>query len=57
MITTENMARESAVCLGCGDPKPPDIVVCWGCFKHRTDKTPLKYFDGDFQQWLDYIAG
>ncbi len=52
-------ARLSEVCPGCNKPKALELVVCWHCFKYRTDKTPLKYFEGQqndsLQEWLDYI--
>ena len=59
-MITEQEARLSHTCLGCGKPKGLELVVCWDCFKYRTDKTPLKYFEGQdwnnpLQEWLDYL--
>lgn len=42
--------RLRATCV-CGGPKEPGCLVCWDCFKHRTDITPLKYYAGTFAQW------
>ena len=60
MQVTEEQARLSQTCPGCGKPKALELVVCWGCFKYRTDVTPLKYFEGKddrnpLQEWLDYV--
>lgn len=35
--------------LGPNDEGGP---VCWHCFKHRTDVTPLKYFQGTYEEWV-----
>jgi hypothetical protein len=48
----EETVREALVCLGCGGPKQAGPVVCWHCFKHRTDVVPFKAFAGTLQQWL-----
>ena len=53
-------ARLSHTCPACGKPKSLELVVCWNCFKYRTDKTPFKYFEGKdsnnpLQEWLDYV--
>ena len=49
-------ARESTVCLGCGEDKSVGLVVCWGCFKYRRDTLPLKPFveqgHGTLADWL-----
>ncbi len=52
---SETEARQETVCRGCGKEKSVGCVVCWTCFKHRTDITPLKYYEGTLQQWLDWI--
>lgn len=50
-MRTENEYREDVVCV-CGRIKQVGCVVCWDCFKHRKDITPLKYFEGSIQEWL-----
>ncbi len=60
MKTIEQEARLSEVCPACGKPKGLELVVCWHCFKYRTDKTPFKYFEGKdsenpLREWLDYL--
>ena len=53
---TPETARAGNVCLGCGEPKKPGLlIVCWNCMKHRKDITPLKYFDGEFEDWLKHV--
>jgi hypothetical protein len=56
---TEEEARLSHICPGCGQSKELDLVVCWTCFKYRKDKVPFKYYDANtsnpLQEWLDYI--
>ncbi len=52
---SEDQARTEQTCRGCGDDKGLGLVVCWGCFKYRTDFTPFKYYGGTLQDWLDYI--
>ena len=54
-MITENKARESLICPGCGKQKNPGLVVCWHCFKYRIDITPLKYFSGTWKQWLIHV--
>lgn len=49
-------ARQDATCLGCGGPKVIGCIVCWTCFKRRTDGKSLKWFDGTFSQWLAAIG-
>ena len=50
----EAAARESAVCI-CQTPKEPGQLVCWHCFKHRTDAAPLKDFPGDYEAWANSL--
>lgn len=56
MDKLERELRASPTCAGCGCAKEADpefgLVVCWGCFGHRRDITPLKYFNGDLAAWL-----
>jgi len=47
--------RDSETCEGCGSRKDKGTVVCWDCFKYRTDVTPLKYFQGSLTGWFKYI--
>ena len=49
----ESYARTLSICPGCGKPKQIGCVVCWDCFKYRTDIKPLKYFDGSLADWLN----
>lgn len=52
----EAAERNNETCCGCGKAKElPRQVVCWKCFKYRTDVTPLKYFDGSLTEWLEHI--
>lgn len=51
----EREMRNSQVCLGCNKEKQLGTVVCWNCFKYRTDATPLKYFQGTIEEWLKYL--
>lgn len=51
----EELARTEETCRGCGNPKTIGLVVCWDCFKYRTDVTPLKYYEGTFPEWLAVI--
>ena len=48
---SEEIARSSDRCA-CGKRKSPGDVVCWNCFKYRTDIVPLKDFAGSYQEWL-----
>lgn len=48
----EISARKSNHCPACNKAKEQSSLVCWDCFKHRRDITPLKYYDGSFTQWL-----
>jgi hypothetical protein len=50
----EEIARDSDTCA-CGREKSVGIVVCWRCFKYRTDIVPLKYFVGSYQAWLETL--
>lgn len=55
---TDAEARASTVCVGCGGTKDIGLVVCWNCYSHRKDVTPLKWFqgfDGDFQDWQQMV--
>jgi hypothetical protein len=49
----EDIMRTATICYGCNGHKVVGLVVCWDCFKRRTDITPLKYFDGATEQWLE----
>ena len=49
----DNHVRALQTCPGCGKAKQAGCVVCWDCFKYRTDITPLKYFDGSLADWLN----
>ncbi|MCX7428806.1 MAG: hypothetical protein NTW96_24670 [Planctomycetia bacterium] len=51
-INLEETMRAEAVCRGCGKPKDAGCIVCWGCFKYRTDITPFKWFDGTIEEWI-----
>ncbi len=48
----EEQARGERKCRGCGKEKPSGCVVCWDCFGHRQDVVPLKFFNGEFHDWL-----
>lgn len=48
----ENNAREEVTCRGCGEEKGLGTLVCWSCFKHRTDIVPLKYSGLGLCEWL-----
>ena len=52
--TTEAICLEKPICIGCGKEKAIGLVVCWDCFKCHT--TPLKYFEGDINEWLKAIG-
>ena len=59
-VLTSDEARRLTTCPACGAEKTTGCIVCWNCFKYRTDKTPLKYYEGskkedDLQDWLDYV--
>ena len=41
---TEAEARQATTCPGCRKRKDAGCIVCWHCFKYRTDCTPLKYW-------------
>lgn len=41
---TEEQARKATTCPGCGKAKDTGLIVCWHCFKYRTDCTPFKYW-------------
>ena len=49
----ESHARALPTCPGCGKPKQLGCIVCWDCFKYRSDITPLKYYDGSLVDWLN----
>lgn len=44
--------RKKEICIGCESPKSQGLVVCWKCFKHRTDIIPYKDFEGGFEAWV-----
>lgn len=48
----EEIQRTKTICQGCGVDKAIGLVVCWRCFKYRVDIVPLKYFNGNYQEWL-----
>lgn len=50
-ILTETQARNSSECIGCGKDNPAGCIVCWQCFKYRTDIVPLKQWNGGFAEW------
>jgi len=47
---TEEQARQSKTCPGCGVEKTGNGLVCWDCFKGG--KHALKYYQGTFKEWL-----
>ena len=53
--------RQIEYCRGCGGSKQIGCIVCWDCFKYRTDITPFKPFmesgRGDYEEWLEYLEG
>lgn len=56
MSTNEKLveqAKTETICKGCGEPKDVGMIVCWECFKYRTDITSLKYYEGTFAGWLE----
>lgn len=55
MCLDDRTVRSETVCRGCGGEKGVGCVVCWTCFKYRTDVTPFKYFDGGLNDWLAYV--
>lgn len=55
MITQEE-AKASELCAGCNRHKDIGLIVCWKCFKYRTDITPFKYFEGTFEEWQKMLA-
>lgn len=58
-MRTKKEYRQLDVCVGCGKPKEPGLLVCWDCFKYREDIWPLKQFvesgKGTFWDWLKTI--
>jgi len=54
-VLSDNELRRQTVCSGCGQSKDVGCVVCWNCFKYRQDVTPLKYFDGGVEEWLEMV--
>ena len=49
----ENSYRKNPVCVGCGNKKGLDTLVCWDCFKHPVH--PFKFYDGSITEWLKSI--
>ena len=54
-MTPETKARKLDVCSGCGEFKAVGLIVCWECFKYRTDVKPFKYADMTLLNWLKLI--
>ena len=52
LAVSENEARSFVYCPACGKEKDSGLVVCWECFKYSKDFTPLKYYQGSFENWL-----
>lgn len=52
----EKNARKSDICLACLADKEPGNVLCWNCYKYRTDITPYKDFHGSLEEYLDYMG-
>ncbi len=48
---TEQEARHTDICPGCGKAKELGQTVCWDCFKHPA--LPYKTWNGDFESWLE----
>lgn len=48
-VVTEQEARSSPICIGCGNDNDPGCMVCWTCFKRGPD--PLKYSGVSFEEW------
>ena len=48
----EEAARKLMYCPACKEEKALGLIVCWHCFKHRRDITPLKYYNGSLEDWL-----
>jgi hypothetical protein len=55
MDELEAEARTQLFCRGCGREKKVGLLVCWGCFKFRTDVPTLKTFSGTFPEWLKEV--
>ena len=53
VMLPESHLRQLTTCCGCGGSKEVGCVVCWNCFKHRTDITPLKYDGRTVADWLN----
>jgi hypothetical protein len=51
----EEQLRAETTCRGCGGQKALGQLVCWGCFKRRTDVTPLKDWTGGIRSWLEMV--
>lgn len=49
---SEQKYRDMSDCPACGDRKGLGPLLCWDCFKYRTDITPFKYYNGDIESWL-----
>lgn len=52
-ILSESAARRAPACVACGRLKDPGCAVCWDCFKYTDKFTPLKYYGGTFEHWLE----
>lgn len=48
----EQVLRKSTICIGCMGEKSLDLVVCWTCFKYRTDIISLKYWTKSLFEWI-----
>ena len=53
----EDYARRLSVCPGCNGPKDLGHIVCWDCFKYRSDVPVFKYHKScDLNEWLALIG-
>lgn len=49
----EIQVRKLSICPVCQHPKEQNALACWDCFKGRNNVTALKYYNGDFKQWVE----
>jgi hypothetical protein len=45
-------ALKSLACPLCHQPKPLGVPCCKACWDERADITPLKMFEGEYEDWL-----